>query len=72
MSLLRESIKPVTDVPLEKARDILKYQIGLLASRIDYFKELFSGFEKTEENFQMVPMILALALNDMVYEEYHL
>ena len=69
---VKESIKPVTDVPLEKARDILKYQIGLLASRIDYFKELFSGFEKTEENFQMVPMILALALNDMVYEEYHL
>lgn len=39
---------------------------------MDYFKSLFSGLEKTQENLQLVPMILALALNDMVYEKYKL
>ena len=28
--------------------------------------------DKNQENLQLVPMILALALNDMVFEEYSL
>ena len=28
--------------------------------------------ERSQENLQMVPMILALSLNDMVFEEYSL
>lgn len=39
---------------------------------MEYFKSLFSGLEKTQENLQLVPMILALALNDMVFEKYKL
>lgn len=57
---------------MDKAKDILKYQIGLLTSRTDYFKSLFGNMEKSQDNLQLVPMILALALNDMVFEEHHL
>lgn len=69
---VKESIGATKDVSLDRAKDILKYQVGLLGSKVDYFKELFAGLDKTQENFQMVPMILALALNDMVFEEYGL
>lgn len=44
----------------------------LLRNNLEYFKTLFSGLEKTQENLQLVPMILALALNDMVFEKYKL
>jgi hypothetical protein len=57
---------------LAKAKEILKYQIGLLSSKVEYFKELFHSMERSQENLQMVPMILALSLNDMVFEEYSL
>jgi hypothetical protein len=46
--------------------------VGLLSSRTEYFKELFGNMDKNQENLQLVPMILALALNDMVFEEYSL
>lgn len=46
--------------------------MGLLSSRTEYFKELFGNMDKNQENLQLVPMILALALNDMVFEEYSL
>lgn len=57
---------------MEKAKEILKFQIGLLTSRTDYFKSLFGNMEKNQDNLQLVPMILALALNDMVFEKHHL
>jgi hypothetical protein len=57
---------------LAKSKEILKYQIGLLSSKVEYFKELFHSMERSQENLQMVPMILALSLNDMVFEEYSL
>ena len=57
---------------MAKAKEILKYQIGLLSSKVEYFKELFHSMERSQENLQMVPMILALSLNDMVFEEYSL
>lgn len=57
---------------MAKAKEILKYQIGLLSSKVQYFKELFQSMERSQENLQMVPMILALSLNDMVFEEYSL
>jgi hypothetical protein len=33
---------------------------------------MFSHLEKTQENYQLIPMLLALALNDMVFEKYEL
>lgn len=39
----RESIVATKGVELDRAKEILKYQVGLLGSRVDYFKELFSG-----------------------------
>lgn len=35
-------------VEVEKAKEILKYQVGLLTSRTDYFKELFGNMEKSQ------------------------
>lgn len=33
---------------------------------------MFEHLEKTQENYQLIPMLLALSLNDMVYEKYNL
>lgn len=33
---------------------------------------MFSTMERNPENMQLVPMILALSLNDMVFEKYQL
>jgi hypothetical protein len=71
-SKVKESIPARHEVSLQSAKEILNYQVALLKSKVDYFKSLFSGLEKTQENLQLVPMILALALNDMVFEKYKL
>jgi hypothetical protein len=34
---------------------------------VDYFRDLFSTMERNQDNLQLVPMIMALALNDMVF-----
>ena len=61
-SKVKESIPARHEVSLQSAKEILNYQVALLKSKVDYFKSLFSGLEKTQENLQLVPMILALAL----------
>jgi len=33
---------------------------------------MFSHLEKTPENYQLIPMLLALSLNDMVFVKYEL
>jgi hypothetical protein len=33
---------------------------------------MFGYLEKTPENYQLIPMILALSLNDMVFSKYGL
>lgn len=33
---------------------------------------MFSHLEKSPENYQLIPMILALCLNDMVFQKYEL
>ena len=50
----------------------MKFQINLLETKVDYFKSLFENMDKTQENMQLMPMILALSLNDMVFEEHKL
>ena len=42
----------------------------MLTEKADYIKEVFSGLEKTQESMQLIPMLLALILNDMVFEKY--
>jgi hypothetical protein len=42
----------------------------LLETKVEEFKKLFGSFDKSDQNMQMIPMILALALNDMIYEEH--
>lgn len=61
---------PEKETPLELSKEILKFQVTELQNRTPFFKELFSTLEKTPENFQLIPMLLALALNDLVYEKY--
>ena len=43
-----------------------------LKSDIGNFKKMFSHLEKSPENYQLIPMILALCLNDMVFKKYEL
>jgi hypothetical protein len=50
----------------------LAYQVNELKTKVAFFKELFGGLERSPENFQLIPMLLALSLNDLVYDKYGL
>lgn len=63
---------PEKEASLEQAKEILKYQVSELNSKVAFFKDLFASLERTPENFQLIPMLLALSLNDLVYEKYGL
>lgn len=63
---------PEKEASLEQAKEILKYQVSELNNKIAFFKDLFASLERTPENFQLIPMLLALSLNDLVYEKYGL
>ena len=49
---------------------MIEHQTKMLTEKADYIKEVFSGLEKTQESMQLIPMLLALILNDMVFEKY--
>lgn len=42
----------------------------MINKRSDDLKEIFSHMEKTQESVQLIPMLLALILNDWVFEKY--
>jgi hypothetical protein len=42
----------------------------MINKKSDELKELFSNMEKTQESVQLIPMLLALILNDWVFEKY--
>ena len=60
------------EATLEQAKQILNFQVSKLKSETDLFKRMFDHLEKTPENYQLIPMLLALCLNDMVFQKYEL
>lgn len=42
----------------------------MINKRGDDLKDIFSHMEKTQESVQLIPMLLALILNDWVFEKY--
>ncbi len=42
----------------------------MINKKSDDLKEIFSNMEKTQESVQLIPMLLALILNDWVFEKY--
>ena len=42
----------------------------MLSERQDEIKKILDHLEKTQESIQTIPMLLALILNDMVFEKY--
>ncbi len=63
---------PEKEATLDQAKEILSFQVSKLKTDVEKFKKMFSHLEKTQENYQLIPMLLALALNDMVFEKYEL
>jgi hypothetical protein len=55
---------------LEVAKEVIVYQTKMISERSDDIKSILSGLEKTQETVQMIPMLLALILNDMVFDKY--
>lgn len=69
---VKESMVAEKEATLDQAKEILNFQVNELKSKVEYFKKLFENLEKSPENYQLIPMLLALSLNDMVYEKYNL
>lgn len=42
----------------------------MLSEKQDEIKKILDGLEKTQDSIQTIPMLLALILNDMVFEKY--
>lgn len=55
---------------MSTAKEIIKYQVQLIDEKSDEINKILSGLEKGPETIQIVPMLLALILNDYVYEKY--
>lgn len=55
---------------LEVAKEVIIFQTKMISEKSDEIKAILSGLEKTPENVQTIPMLLALILNDMVYDKY--
>lgn len=72
MRRCRESIAAEKESTLDQAKEILNYQVKELKDRVDFFKKLFENLERSAENYQMIPMLLALTLNDLVHQKYSL
>lgn len=60
------------EATLQQAKEILNFQVSKLKTETWHFKKMFSHLQKTPENYQLIPMLLALALNDMVFTKYEL
>ena len=55
---------------VELAKEIIGYQVKMLEEKADEIDSILSNLEKGPETVQMIPMLLALILNDEVYEKY--
>lgn len=42
----------------------------MIGQHTETIKKIFEGLEKTQETVQTIPMLLALILNDLVFEKY--
>lgn len=42
----------------------------MIGKETETIKQVLSGLEKNQETIQTIPMLLALILNDMVFEKY--
>lgn len=42
----------------------------MIGEKTEDIKKILEGLEKTQESIQTIPMLLALILNDMVFEKY--
>ena len=67
---IKESIPPSKDVSLDCAKYVIEFQTKMISEKADYIKTVFSGLERTQESTQLIPMLLALILNDMVFEKF--
>jgi hypothetical protein len=46
--------------------------VDLVRQKTPFFKEMLSTLEKTPENFQIIPLVIALTLNDFIFQTYKL
>lgn len=67
---VKESMSPSKDVSLEVAKEVIAYQTDMINKRSEDLKQIFSSLERTQESVQIIPMLLALILNDWVFEKY--
>ena len=44
----------------------------MVKEKTPFFKLMLNSLDKTPENFQILPLIIALTLNDFVYDRYGL
>lgn len=52
------------------AKEVIEFQTNMIGEKTEEIKKILSELEKTQETIQTIPMLLALILNDMVFEKY--
>ncbi len=69
-SKVKECMPAEKDVALDLSKEIIRFQTDAIGSKQDYLKTIFANMDKTQESVQLIPMLLALILNDVVFEKF--
>lgn len=56
---------------MKKTKEIIRYQTKMLKERQEYLKPLLLEIPQKPETAQMVPLILNMVINDLVFEEFN-
>ncbi len=61
---------PSKDVTIDVAKEVIEFQTKSITEKSEEIKSILSGLEKNQESTQLIPMLLALILNDQVFVKY--
>lgn len=59
-------------VSADITKEIIRFQIKMLNEKQEYFLPILKQMPKTVESSQLVPILLNMMINDLVFEEYSL
>ncbi|KAL4432703.1 hypothetical protein ABPG74_011524 [Tetrahymena malaccensis] len=69
---IKEKLPKKKSVSADITKEIIRFQIKMLNEKQEYFLPILKQMPKTVETSQLVPILLNMMINDLVFEEYSL
>lgn len=67
---IKDKLPKKKDVSTEITKEIIRFQIKMLNEKQDYFLPVMKLMPKNTESSQLLPILLNMMINDLVFEEY--